>query len=98
MPLRYWVPLSLPWRFSVVGSWMTKKISRISRRLMASGSYSSLTTSLCPCAACAHLLVTGLQGFAVAIARLDVGHAAHFDEYGLGAPKAAAAEDDGLRG
>jgi hypothetical protein len=28
---RYWVPTSLPWRFRVVGSWMVKKISRMSR-------------------------------------------------------------------
>jgi hypothetical protein len=48
MPERYCVPTSLPWRFSVVGSWMAKKISRISRSVMRVVSKLTRTTSAWP--------------------------------------------------
>ena len=48
MPERYCVPTSLPWRFSVVGSWMTKKISSISRSVIRAGSKRTRTTSAWP--------------------------------------------------
>ena len=45
---RYWVPTSWPCRFSVVGSWMVKKIERISRRPILAGSRRTCTTSAWP--------------------------------------------------
>jgi hypothetical protein len=48
MPERYCVPTSLPWRFRLVGSWMVKKISRISRYEMRCGSKLTFTTSAWP--------------------------------------------------
>src|SRR3990172_6044133 len=45
---RYWVPMSAPCRFNVVGSWMVKKTFSRSRYEMTPGSKATCTTSACP--------------------------------------------------
>ena len=44
----YWVPLSFPWRFKVVGSCILKKKLTKSSYLTFSESYSKCKTSACP--------------------------------------------------
>ena len=46
--LRYCVPISLPWRLGVVGSWISKKISSTSCSVMRSASKLTRTTSAWP--------------------------------------------------
>src|SRR6266702_6305759 len=48
MAERYWVPTSLPWRLSVVGSWIVKNTSSSSRYEISSGSKVTWTTSAWP--------------------------------------------------
>jgi hypothetical protein len=47
-------------------------------------------------AAAAHVLIRRARGLPVAVARLDVEHAAHAVEHRLGAPKAAARQHQGF--
>src|SRR3569832_1851181 len=48
MAERYCVPSSAPWRLSVGGSWMVKKISSSSLNEITAGSKVTWTTSACP--------------------------------------------------
>jgi hypothetical protein len=92
MAERYCVPTSLPWRLSVVGSWIEKKTPSSSSYGRTAGSNVHAHDFGVPGAAAANVVVGGLGRLSAHVARFDRFDALQLVEYRLEAPEATSGE------